>query len=161
VRDGDCAAGGAGDGCGPGIDLDRSGIGEAGPVVAELGQDTGSGVVGQPGEAGDDGVVGVLVECLGCGLPEFVDVAAFGVEDREQRERLAAQGVLDQVGLPQLWLAERGVQLCGGRVDAALVPASAQRGRDRQDRAGIGRSQVAGHLAREGLEGLREVLAQQ
>jgi hypothetical protein len=80
--------------------------------------------------------------------------------------------VLDQVGLPQLWLAQRGVESCCGGVDAALAPASAQRGsdpclrqlgcrgrrgRDCQDRAGIGRGEVAGGFAGEGLEECRVV----
>ncbi|MEV0289664.1 MULTISPECIES: hypothetical protein [unclassified Kribbella] len=57
------------------------------------------------------------------GFPEFVDVAALGVEGREEGECLAAHGVFDQVGLPRLGLAERGVELCCGGVMRCWRPA--------------------------------------
>jgi hypothetical protein len=40
---------------------------------------------------------GVLPERLGGGLAEFVDVAAFDVERREQGECLTAHGLLEPV----------------------------------------------------------------
>jgi hypothetical protein len=53
---------GAGDGCGSGEGFERSCVGEAGAVVADLGEDAGAGERAEPGQAGDDPGVRVLGE---------------------------------------------------------------------------------------------------
>lgn len=63
-------AGRAGDRCCSGVGLEGAGVGEPVAVVADLGQDSGAGQVGESGEAGDDGGVGMLVEGVGGGFGE-------------------------------------------------------------------------------------------
>ena len=65
------------------------------------------------GEAGDDRRVGVGGEG-GLGVAsEFVGVAAGGVEQAQQRQRLLAHRRLDRLGLAQLVAAQSGVQCLG------------------------------------------------
>ncbi len=66
VLDRDRAARGPSDwGC-AGIGFQRASVSEPGPVVADLGQDSGAVEVAEAGEAGDDFLVGVLGErCRG------------------------------------------------------------------------------------------------
>src|SRR5262249_21690104 len=70
----------AGDGCGAGVGLESFSIGEAGPVVAGLGEYPGAGERAEPWEAGDDPGVRVLVKRLGDGLLEVGGGGAGGVE---------------------------------------------------------------------------------
>lgn len=172
VGDGDRAARGAGDRRGPGIGLQCAGIGEAGAVVADLGQDAGAGQLGQAWEAGDDGVVGVLAEGFGAGLGEDVGGAAGGVQGGKERQGVTAHRLLDQ-GLPQVFGAQRLAQFAGEGVDAKLAARSAQgggdpglrelcrggRGRDHgQDLAGVGGCEAG--RAGERVQERREVLPQ-
>ena len=48
----------------PSVGLETAGVGEAGAVVADLGQDPGSGQGGEAGHAGDDGRVRMFGEAL-------------------------------------------------------------------------------------------------
>lgn len=80
VGDGDRFAGSPGDGGGPGVCLQCSGIGESGPVVADLGEHPGSGEVCKTREACDDGVVRVLAKLGGGCLFEFIGSGAGSIE---------------------------------------------------------------------------------
>jgi len=75
MGDADGAPRGPGDGRGSGVGLQRPGIGESGAVVAELGEHTSPGGVGQAGETGNDRVVGMLLEGFGGGLAEVLHTA--------------------------------------------------------------------------------------
>jgi hypothetical protein len=68
VQDGHGFAAGAGDGGGSGVGLEALGVGEAGSVVADLGEYPGAGERAEPWEAGDDLGVRVLVKRLRGGL---------------------------------------------------------------------------------------------
>ncbi len=96
VSDRQRPSGGSGDRRRPGIGLHPASISEAGAVVAHLGQDPRAGDLAQAGEAGDDGVVMVLLERLKCGLAEALDAGALDVERGEESERLVAEGLFDQ-----------------------------------------------------------------
>src|SRR5436309_3291756 len=52
--DGKAAAGGSGDGGRAGVGLQCAGVGESGGVVADFGEHSGAGEIGQAWEAGDD-----------------------------------------------------------------------------------------------------------
>jgi hypothetical protein len=86
-------------------------------VVAELGEDPGAGIVGQAREAGDDRVVGVLLERVGGGVAEFVDLAAFDAERRQQGECLAAHGAVNES-----WENSVATMYVDGRMNEAGVP---------------------------------------
>ena len=119
-------AAGAGHGCGAGVGLERAGVAEAGSVVADLGEQAGTGERTEPGLAGDDRRVGVGLEVLGDGGGELVGVGAGRVELAQQRERLTAQRVLDKRGLVQVLGAEYRVEPVGFGVDASLSPGASQ-----------------------------------
>ena len=119
-------AAGAGHGCGAGVGLERAGVGEAGSVVADLGEDAGAGERTESGLAGDDRRVGVGLEVLGDGGGELVGVGAGGVELAQQGERLTAQRVLDQRGLVQVLGAKYRLESVGFGVDAALSAGASQ-----------------------------------
>jgi hypothetical protein len=59
-------------------------------VIAGLGQDTGTGQLGQAGKTGDDRVVGVSAEFFGSSLCEIVGAGSGGVEHRQRDQGLAA-----------------------------------------------------------------------
>jgi hypothetical protein len=82
------------------VGLQRAGVGEPAAGVSDLGQDPCSGDVGQAGEAGDDLVVGVVRERCGGRFAEALDVAAGGVEQARQGQRLGAHRVFDQGVVP-------------------------------------------------------------
>src|SRR3954453_19890412 len=63
-----------------GVGLESLGVMEAGPVIADLGQDAGAGQRTEAGEAGDDRGVWMLLEGLGGGMLELVRGSAAGVE---------------------------------------------------------------------------------
>jgi hypothetical protein len=54
VQDGQAFAAGAGDGRGSGVGLERSRVGEAGSVIADLGEYPGAGEGSESWQAGDD-----------------------------------------------------------------------------------------------------------
>ena len=114
----DRLAAGTGHGCRAGVGLKRAGVGEAGSVVADLGQHAGAGERTEPGLAGDDRRVGVSLELLDDGGGELVGVGAGRVEPA-QRERLTAEGTLDQRGLVQVLGAQYRLESVGFGVDAA------------------------------------------
>ena len=116
-------AAGAGDGRGAGVGLESFSIGEAGPVVAGLGEHPGAGERAEPWEAGDDPGVRVLVKRLDGGGLEVVRAGAGGVELAEQGERLAAHGLLDKGRLAHLPGAECLAQPLRPGVDSAAAPA--------------------------------------
>src|SRR5439155_9186907 len=91
----------------PGIEVS---IGEAGPVVAGLGEHPGAGERAEPWEAGDDPGVWVLVKRLYGGLLEVGRGGAGGVELAEQREGLAAHRLLNERELAHLRRAQRVAQ---------------------------------------------------
>lgn len=74
--------------------LERASIGEAGSVVADLGQEPCAAEFARPGKAGDYLVVRVLLERVDSGLAELLGVVAFGVERRQQSESLTPQRFL-------------------------------------------------------------------
>ena len=71
---------GAGDRGGSGEGFQPTGIGEAGAVIADLGQHPGAGQHPQAGKAGDDLGVRVLLKMGACRLGELVGGGAGGVE---------------------------------------------------------------------------------
>jgi hypothetical protein len=113
----------------PAYALQRSGVGEAGAVVADLGKDTGPGEVVQPGEAGDL-VVGVLGERHRDSLAELLDAVTLDVEGGQQPRSLGAHRLLDQRVLAQLRATQLLVQPGRQLVDSAFAPTIAQRGGD-------------------------------
>src|SRR3954453_16614682 len=156
------------------VGLESLGVMEPRPVIADLGQDAGAGQRTEPGEAGDDRGVRVLLEGLGGGMLEIVRGSAAGVELPEQGQRLTAHGLLDSGKLPHLRLAESLTQ--PGRLadDAASATSPTQqrlqlasvelRGRSRvrsgrQDRARLGPVDPSPRLGERGEEA-RVVLAQ-
>lgn len=76
---------------------------------------------GQAGEAGDDRVVGVLLEGLGSGLAELLGVEALGGQGGQQCCGLLSHRLLDQRELSQLWGAQSLLDVNGKGVDAALA----------------------------------------
>jgi len=145
VGDGGDLARGPGDGRRPCIGLQRTVVGESRTVIADLGQDTGTGQLGQAGKTGDDRVVGVSAEFVGSSLCEVVGAGAGGIEHRQQDKGLAAHRFFDKLGLTQL----RGLQMLENvdseAVDAAFAAGAAQRGGD----AGLGEF---GRVRRSGAE---------
>ena len=93
-------------GRGAGVGLESSGVGEAGPVVSDLGEHPGAGERADAWEAGDDPGVRVLVKRLDGGGLEVVGAGAGGVELAQQGEGLAAHGLLDEGELAHLLGAE-------------------------------------------------------
>jgi hypothetical protein len=76
VHDGQAFAAGAGDGCCSGVGLERSRVGEAGSVIADLGEYPGAGEGSESWQAGDDLGVRVLLKMLGRFGCEFLGVGA-------------------------------------------------------------------------------------
>jgi hypothetical protein len=94
VGRGEAFAAGSGHGCASGVGLKGPGVGEAGSVVADLGEDPGAGEGSKSWQAGDDLGVRVLVKMVDGGGGQLLSVGAGGVECAEQGEGLAAEGVL-------------------------------------------------------------------
>lgn len=112
-------AGGPGDGGGSGVRLQRPGVGEPCPVVAQLGEYAGAEHGTQAWEAEQDLAVGVLVKG-GCGrLREIVRGLAGGVQLLEHGQELVAEGILDAGELVGVLGAEDVPQPLGFRVEAA------------------------------------------
>jgi hypothetical protein len=101
------------------------GIGETGSVIADLSEHPSTGRVGQPGETGDDRVVGMPAEQLGGGFAKLVRIGARCVESGQQRQRLSTHCGLDQKWLAQLEIAQSGFDLSGGPVDVAATASTA------------------------------------
>jgi hypothetical protein len=99
-------AGCSGDRGGAGVCLDRAGVGEAGAVVAQFGENSGSGYLAQSRKAGDDLGVWVFGEGLGGRRGEFIGAGAGRVELPQQREGLPSHGLLHQGGLAHLLRGE-------------------------------------------------------
>jgi hypothetical protein len=93
-------AGSVGDRGRAGVRLQGSGVGEAGPVVADLGEDAGSEQGVEAGEAEQDLAVGVLVEGGFGGRGKVVRGLAGGVQLLEQGQKLVAERLLDGRTLP-------------------------------------------------------------
>ena len=74
---------------GAGVGLECAGVGEAGSVVADLGEYAGADEVAESGEAGNGLVGGRLGERLGDGLAELVDAGALGVQGGQQPQAWA------------------------------------------------------------------------
>lgn len=101
------------------IAQDRAGVGEAAAVVADLGENAGAGQRSQAWLAGDQLGVGVLGELLGGGGGQVLGAAAGGLKLAEQRQRLAAHGLLHQRWLVQVGGVKDGTEPSGFGVDAA------------------------------------------
>ena len=110
-------AAGAGDRGGSGEGFQPAGIGEAGAVVADLGQYPGAGQIPQAGKAGDDHGVRVLLKMGDRRLGQRIDGAAGGVELAQQRGQLNPHGVFDEWRLVQVGVGEdlRAAARCRGR----------------------------------------------
>ncbi|MGW5581957.1 hypothetical protein [Micromonospora chokoriensis] len=121
MGDGDAAPGRAGDRGRASISLQGAGIGEPGAVVADLGQNAGTGHVGQTGEACHDRVVRVLVERFAGGLVKRIHAGAFDVQRPQQCQRLDAHRFRRDGRLTQLRTAQRLLQLGGQALDAAAA----------------------------------------
>lgn len=175
VVDDQAFARGAGDRRGSCVGLERAGVGEAGAVVAELGEHAGAGEFAQAREAGDDGGVRVLGEGLSGCLGELVGGAAGRVQLQQDGLGLAAEGFFDGRELAKLLFAEVGLEFVGPRFDVALAAGGSQEcvqaaagelggsgrgGRRGEDGAGLARGQVD-VLDLEGIQRGGEVLAQQ
>lgn len=98
--------GGSGDRRRPGVGLQRPCIGEAGTVIADLGQDPCTELDAEAGEAQEDLRVWVLEErCLHCD-GELVGSPACRVELEQQGGELEAHRVLDGFRVPDIVAAE-------------------------------------------------------
>lgn len=84
-----------GDRSGGGEGLQRSGVGEAAAVVADLGEHPGAEQGARAGEAEQDLTADVLPEGGFGGLREVVRGLACGVQLLAQGQELVAEGVLD------------------------------------------------------------------
>lgn len=170
--DADGAAGGPGDGCGPGVCLQGTRVSEPLTGVADFSQDPRADHLSQAREARDDRVVGMLAEQLSGCFAELLDATARCVERREQREGLNSHGLLNQRVVLQVRLAQGLMDPVRCRINPALAAPAAQRCRDLRaaqsdclgGRRGDGqdRSRVAAGQLR-GTEGSQEagvVLAQ-
>jgi hypothetical protein len=98
-------SGGAGNRRGAGEGFERFGVGEAGPVIADLAEDAGAEHGAQSGEAGDDRRVRVLDECLTEGLFEIGNIGHRGVQRVEMGQSLATHRLFHQVKLGELLTA--------------------------------------------------------
>ena len=106
----DFLAAGAGDGGGSGKGFQPAGIGETGAVVADLGQYPGTGQNPQPGEAGDDRGVRVLLKMGDRRLGELLDGRAGGLELAQQRPQLNTHRVFHLWWLMQVGVGEHRAQ---------------------------------------------------
>ena len=106
----DFLATGAGDGGRSGEGFQTAAVGEASPVVADLGQHPGTGQAAQPGEACDDRGVRVLLKMGDRRLGQFVGSGAGGVELAQQRGQLDPHCVFDQSRLMQVGGGEHRAQ---------------------------------------------------
>jgi hypothetical protein len=84
VGHGEAFAAGPGHGCAAGVGLEGPGGGEAGSVVADLGQYPGAGERSKSWQAGDDLGVRVLVKILDGRGGEVLGVGGGGVQRAEQ-----------------------------------------------------------------------------
>ena len=136
-------AAGAGDRCGSGERFEPAGVGEAGAVVADLGQHPGTGELPQTGEAGDDLGVRVLLKMGDRRLGELVGSGAGRVELTQQRGEVDAHRVFDLLWLMQVGVGEDLAQPLDVAVATALAAGldqqSAQPGRGQLRRLGWGR----------------------
>jgi hypothetical protein len=121
-------AGCAGDRGGAGGGLEGSGVGEAGPVVADLGEDAGCELGAEAGEAEQDLAVGVLGEGGFGGRGEVVCGLAGGVQLLEQGEQLLAEGVLDGREVVGVLGAEDALQAFGLGVEGPGASAAFEGG---------------------------------
>jgi hypothetical protein len=121
MQDNGFLAAGAGDRGGPGEGFQPAGVGEAGSVVADLGEHPGTGQIPQAGKAGDDGGVRVLLKMGDRRLGEFVDGGAGSVELAQQRGKLDTHRVFDLRRLVQVGVGEDRAQ----PVDVAIKVTSA------------------------------------
>ncbi len=168
MQDGGGLAAGAGDRRSSGVGLESFSIGEAGPVIAGLGEHPGAGERAEPWEAGDDPGVRVLVKRLDDGLLEVIGSRAGGIELAQQGQGLAAHRIFDERQLAHLGCAERLAQPGGFGVDAAAPPGLSQQGpqlgerqrcasgggrRDGQNGPGLGAGDAAAGIGEGGQEG--------
>jgi hypothetical protein len=121
VQHGGGLAAGAGDGRGPGIGFESFSIGEAGPVVAGLGEHLGAGERAEHREAGDDPGVWVLVKRLDGGLLEIISGGAGGVELAQQGQGLTSHRLFHERELAHLRRAQRLTQPRGFSVNGTLA----------------------------------------
>jgi hypothetical protein len=84
VGHGEAFAAGAGHGCAAGVGLEGSGGGEAGSVIADLGEYPGAGERSKSWQAGDDLGVRVLVKMLDGRGGKVVSVGTGSIERSEQ-----------------------------------------------------------------------------
>ena len=91
-------AAGAGDRRGSGEGFQPAGVGEAGAVVADLGQHPGTGQIPQAGKTGDDRGVRVLLKMGDRRLGQLLGGRAGGLELAQQRRQLDTHRVFDLGG---------------------------------------------------------------
>jgi hypothetical protein len=106
-------AAGPGHRCATGVGLEASGVGEAGAVVADLGQDAGAGQRTEAGHADEDRRVRVLGKAFSDPGREVLGVGAGGVELAQQGEGLMAEGLLHERGVVQVLGAQHLVEPFG------------------------------------------------
>lgn len=99
-----------------------AGVGESGPVVADLGEETGAEDDTQTWEAGDDCLVGVLVKRGGERGLEVGDVVDGGVEGVQIGPGLQTHGVFDLLELAELILTQSGDDALGLDIDSPRAP---------------------------------------
>jgi hypothetical protein len=128
VKDHPTLARSAGDRSGAGVGFEPAGIGEAGGVITDLGQQACSRDVPQTREADDDGSIGMLAELSSHGFGEFIGSLAGGLKLFEQGQRLAAEGGLDQGQSVQPWAAEDQVETLDLDLDIPLTPTTDEGG---------------------------------
>ena len=121
VHDNGFLAAGAGDGCGSGVGFEPAGVGEAGAVIADLGEHPGTGEHPQPGEAGDDLGVRVPLKMGDRRLGQLIGGGAGGVELAQQRAQLDAHRVLHDRWLVQVGAGEDLPQPFDVAVEVALA----------------------------------------
>jgi hypothetical protein len=66
--------------CGSDVGLEHAGVGEAGSVVTDLGEEPGAAEISRAGKAREHVVVVVLGERLDSGLADLIGVVALGVQ---------------------------------------------------------------------------------
>jgi hypothetical protein len=137
VGHGEAFAAGPSHGCAAGVGLDGSGGGEAGSIVADLGEYPGAGERSKSWQAGDDLGVRVLTEMVDGGASEVLGVGGGGVECSQQGQGLAAEGVLDEGQLVEVLGAQDRLDPGGFGVDAALATRAAQQRRKLGDGDGL------------------------
>lgn len=144
----------------PAVGLESAGIGEAGAVVADLGQDAGGELDAEPWEAQQDLGVRVLRECCFDRFGELVSGGAGGVQLEEEGEHLLAECVFDQRRLVGPLSAEDFAEAVGLGFDATLAAGSLERGLDLGAGQTCGRAGVGAVLRSSRASGRHRPLVQ-